>query len=154
MVHVMTQIERNAPVGTSGSTSQVDRMSEHFAQAIIPGTEPDRTFATRREAEDHLKRILIERMDHPDSDGDVGFIFESGGRYHLYGPRNLEDYAGGGEVGMHLLGAAYGYQRSAAEHALGEANFVSGGILIHGHFHSLTDNGNGQMQLGQPTRRM
>lgn len=56
---------------------------------------------------------------------------------------------------MNRLGDAYRNRQSAADHALGDdANFVSGGILINGHYHSLSDNGQGVMQLGNPTRRL
>lgn len=138
--------------GTTGNVGT----STTIAQATIPGTEPTRSFGSRQEAEAYLKAELLRRKDEPDSDGDVGFIFESGGRYYLYGPDNLESFGGNGEpLGMNRLGDAYRSRQSAADHALGDdANFVSGGILINGHYHSLSDNGQGVMQLGNPTRRL
>lgn len=79
--------------GTTGNVGT----STTIAQATIPGTEPTRSFGSRQEAEAYLKAELLRRKDEPDSDGDVGFIFESGGRYYLYGPDNLESFGGNGE---------------------------------------------------------
>lgn len=124
------------------------------AQAAIPGVEPNRSFATLEEAENYLRSKLFQRLDAPDSDGDVAFIFKSGDRFHVYGPDNLERFGDSqSPLGLNRLGPAYANRLSAAQAALGQdASFVSGGIIIHGFFHKLSSDADGYLMLGQPTR--